>query len=85
MDICARLRARGGLRRAYAEVIDLSIDGCKVRSTEYNAGDGILITLAHLAPLPAHVLWVKDGAMGIQFATRLHPSVARHLASLRKS
>ena len=81
-DIKANVRARGSKLRVRAEVVDVSTDGCRILATDYFKGDEVLIALAHLAPIAGRICWVRDGAAGVQFATRLHPSVVSHLATL---
>lgn len=81
-DIKASVRARGSSLRVRAEVVDVSTDGCRMLTTDYSMGDEVLIALAHLAPIPGRICWVHDGAVGVQFGKRLHPSVVSHLASL---
>lgn len=81
-DITASIRARGSAVRTKAEVADLSANGCKLLSREYEAGDDVLIALAHLTPIIGRVRWVEDGAAGVEFNTPLHPSVVRHLSTL---
>src|SRR4051812_5373297 len=73
-DIKASVRARGSSLRVRADVVDVSVTGCKLLSTDYAVGDDVLIALAHLAPISGRICWVRDGAVGVQFATRLHPS-----------
>lgn len=81
-DIQASVRARGSKLRVRAEVVDISTDGCRIMATDYSMGDEVLIALAHLAPIAGRVCWVRDGAAGVKFGTRLHPSVVSHLATL---
>jgi lambda repressor-like predicted transcriptional regulator len=81
-DIEASVRARGSSLRIRAEVVDISTDGCRIHTTDYTVGDDILIALAHLAPISGRICWVREGAVGVQFGTRLHPSIVSHLASL---
>lgn len=81
-DFGASVRVRGSTVRMEAEVLDISTDGCKLRATGYNLGDEVIIVLAHLAPIPAHICWSGDGLVGVQFDAKLHPSIASHLASL---
>lgn len=81
-DITANVRARGSGLRVKAEVVDLSVEGCRFLSWDYQVGDDVLVALAHLAPVSGRVRWVKEGAVGVEFAARLHPSVVKHLSSL---
>lgn len=54
----------------------------QIHTTDHTVGDDILIALAHLAPISGRICWVREGAVGVQFGTRLHPSIVSHLASL---
>jgi len=81
-DIKANVRARGSGMRVKAEIVDLSPEGCKLLSTDYSPGDEVLIALAHLSPILGRVRWVKDGSVGVEFGTKLHPSVVKHLSTL---
>jgi hypothetical protein len=81
-EIKASVRARGSSLRVRADVVDISTDGCRILSTDYAMGDEVLIALAHLAPIAGRICWVRDGAVGVQFGTRLHPSIVSHLAAL---
>jgi hypothetical protein len=81
-DIRANVRARGSNIRVRAEVADVSATGCKLMTSEYYVGDDVLLALAHLAPIPGQVCWARDGAVGIRFRNRLHPSIVSHLATL---
>lgn len=81
-DIKACVRARGSKLRIRAEVVDISTDGCRILATDYSTGDDVLIALAHLAPIAGRICWVRDGAAGVKFGARLHPSVVSHLATL---
>lgn len=81
-DIKASVRARGSRLRVRANVVDISTDGCRILATDYAMGDDVLIALAHLAPIAGRICWVRDGAAGVQFGTRLHPSIVSHLAAL---
>ncbi|WP_213980071.1 PilZ domain-containing protein [Sphingomonas sp. dw_22] len=81
-DITANVRARGSGLRVKAEVVDLSVEGCRFLSWDYQVGDDVLIALAHLAPICGRVRWIKDGSVGVEFGSKLHPSVVKHLSSL---
>jgi hypothetical protein len=81
-DLKANLRARGSGVRVKAEVVDISVTGCGLLTRDYRPGDQLLVTIAHLAPVPAEVCWVRNGAAGLQFASRLHPSIVSHLGAL---
>jgi|GEM_PF-2455742 len=81
-DIEASVRARGSSLRLRAEVVDISTDGCRILASDYSPGDTVLIALAHLAPIAGRICWAREGAVGVQFETRLHPAIVRHLAAL---
>lgn len=81
-DITASIRARGSAVRTKAEVADLSANGCKLISREYETGDEVLIALAHLTPIIGRVCWAEEGAVGVEFSAPLHPSVVKHLSTL---
>lgn len=81
-DIQASVRARGSKLRVRADVVDVSTDGCRIMATDYVTGDEVLIALAHLAPIAGRICWARDGAAGVKFGTRLHPSIVSHLAAL---
>ncbi|NIJ19154.1 hypothetical protein FHS95_000823 [Sphingomonas naasensis] len=85
VELAANVRARGSRLRLRAEVVDISTDGCRILAQEYAPGDTVLIALAHLAPIAGRVCWAREGAIGVQFETRLHPAIVRHLAALGRA
>ena len=85
VELEANVRARGSRLRLRAEVVDISTDGCRILATDYAVDDTVLIALAHLAPIAGRVCWARDGAVGVQFETRLHPAIVRHLAALGRN
>ncbi|AQR72968.1 PilZ domain-containing protein [Sphingomonas sp. LM7] len=78
----AELRGRGTSRRIKAEVVDVSVTGCRLLTWACRLGDEVLVAIGHLSPVPAQVCWVHNGAIGVRFATKLHPSIVSHLAKL---
>jgi hypothetical protein len=42
----------------------------------------VWVGIAHLAPIPATVVWSREGVVGIRFKSPLHQSTVTHLGFL---
>ena len=80
--LTATIRTSGEVGRIKGEVVDVSVDGCKVFTWGLHEGDEVWVAIAHLAPMPARVCWSREGVVGLQFSGRLHQSLVTHLGFL---
>nr|WP_294813586.1 PilZ domain-containing protein [uncultured Sphingomonas sp.] len=80
--LTATIRASGEARRIKGEVADVSVEGCKVFTWGLHEGDEVWVGIAHLAPIPATVVWSREGVVGIRFKSPLHQSTVTHLGFL---
>lgn len=78
----ATIRANGEVRRIKGEVTDISVEGCKVFTWGLREGEELWIGIAHLAPMQACVVWVREGVAGLKFKGALHQSIVSHLGFL---
>ena len=62
-------------------VHDLSESGCRFRDDvdRLDEGEAVTIKLGQVGPIPATVMWCRDGFIGIRFDTPLYPSVMAHI------
>lgn len=80
--LTATIRTSGEIGRIKGEVVDVSIDGCKIFTWGLHEGDEIWVAIAHLTPMPARVCWSREGVVGVQFNGQLHASLVAHLGFL---
>jgi hypothetical protein len=79
VDIVIDVREYGGGRHR-AQMIDLSVSGCRVASATYlNENRRIFITLPGFGPLEAEVVWQIKGEYGCSFINGLHEAVYDHI------
>lgn len=79
VTIAGAVRARGAGRTA-AEIIDLNVAGCRIRTSgRYAAEDVVLVSIPGLQPLAARVAWSEADQFGASFTPPLHPAVVDHL------
>ena len=66
--------SRFGKRKV--QLINISAGGCCVETgLELPQGTAIIVTIPGLTPIGCEVRWSTQGAIGLQFAAPLHPSV----------
>jgi hypothetical protein len=59
---------RGGLDRALCKVVDLSTHGCRIQTySALRERTLIWLTLPHVGPCVANVVWADDFAAGLEF------------------
>lgn len=80
--LTATIRASGEVRRIKGEVADVSVEGCKVFTWGLHDGDEVWVAIAHLTPMPATVMWSREGVVGLKFKSPLHQSTVTHLGFL---
>jgi hypothetical protein len=80
--ITAKVRGARGISRVTADVLDLSVTGCRICTWSLTEGDDVWIAIGQLSPAKAKVVWVHEGFAGIQFVGQLHPSVVTHIAKM---
>lgn len=81
----AKCRMKSGMV-AEVRVLDLSIVGCMIarEAISFEEGGRVLVRLPGLEYMPATVLWIEDGLVGIEFERDLHDAVYdRLIPSLR--
>jgi len=76
-----KMRRRGSGFKVEVQLLDLSVHGCRLRTTGFAKGDQIFIAIAHLAPILASICWTGEGCVGVEFEIPLHPAIVAHLAS----
>ncbi|WP_025560875.1 PilZ domain-containing protein [Sphingomonas sp. UNC305MFCol5.2] len=80
--LTATIRASGEVRRIKGEVADVSAEGCKVFTWGLHESDEVWVAIAHLSPMPATVVWSREGVVGLRFKNPLHQSTVTHLGFL---
>jgi hypothetical protein len=80
--LTATIRASGEVRRIKGEVADVSVEGCKIFTWGLHEGDEVWVAIAHLSPMPATVMWSREGVVGLKFKNALHQSTVTHLGFL---
>lgn len=77
------IKGRVESRAIYADLVDISEGGCKLRGSRGFAriGDRITMKVGGVnAPL-GKVVWVDDKMVGIAFEGQMHPAVLDHLCA----
>lgn len=75
------VKGRVQSRAIYADLVDISVGGCKLCGSRGFAyvGDRVTIKIGSInAPLGT-VVWVEDRMAGIAFEGEMHPAVLDHL------
>ena len=80
VDLAAVIAHPRSGRRFTAEVVEISCEGCRLKSDQDMAiGDQIVVSIVGLARWPARVIWSCAGVTGVEFHTPLQPGeVARY-------
>ena len=67
--------------RETGTIENLSVGGCAVNAPGYfPVGARIFVSITKFQSFAGQVVWQKDGRIGIQFDTPLHPAVVDHIA-----
>lgn len=68
-------------RRSSAEITDLSMHGCKVRTspTLLAKNETVWIKLGSRDPLQGEVRWRKEDFAGVRWENPLHPAILDHI------
>ena len=75
----AAIRAHGKTAKP-GELIDLSIYGCRVASkTRFAEGGRVWLRFEGGSPMPATVIWCRDGHVGCRFDEKLDSGLFRRL------
>lgn len=78
------VRGRVQSRAIYADLIDISEGGCKLRGSHGFAriGDRVTLKVGNInAPL-GRVVWIDDRMAGIAFEGEMHSAVLDHLCAI---
>ncbi|MFN6935822.1 MAG: PilZ domain-containing protein [Tsuneonella sp.] len=77
--IVGRIYTAAGSREVV--ITDLSETGCQFTddADKLEPGNRLTIKIGPIGPLEAAARWRRDGRIGIEFATRLYPSVLDHI------
>lgn len=81
------VKGRVQSRAIYADLIDISEGGCKLRGSRGFAqiGDRVTMKVGGVnAPL-GKVVWIEDRMAGIAFEGEMHPAVLDHLCAMNGS
>lgn len=84
-EVLLQARCRKSAWKVYAvELADLSAGGCCIvgSSEAYATGDELTLRFAHLKPLKAHVRWVREDRVGVEFRIALDGRVIDELAQV---
>jgi hypothetical protein len=74
------VRAREGGRET-GIIENLSVGGCAIGAPGFYAvGARIFVTIGKFQSFAGRVVWNRDGRMGVEFETPLHPAVVDHIA-----
>jgi hypothetical protein len=58
-------------------MIDVSTLGCRIETDlSVAVGTRLVLSIPGLSPMGCEVRWVRNGALGLRFATPLHPLIA---------
>lgn len=69
------------MRKHCAELVDLSVAGCRVRSPfAILPGRALVIRIADLSPLLAVVRWCTASEVGLEFTRALDPRVVERIS-----
>lgn len=81
--LSATVQRFGGTAPSKHRVRDLSIGGMRIdQAAGLKPGATVLVTVGALEAVGATVVWVRDGAAGIEFAEPIDPDAARAKAAL---
>ena len=70
------------LGKRKVEWLDISNFGCRALcSLSLEVGTKVVLTMPGLAPIGAQIRWSRQGSLGLQFATPLHPLVLERLVA----
>lgn len=71
------------VRKHYAALIDISVNGCRVLSPfNLPAGCSLIVKITDLAPMLATVRWSTSEALGLQFSQALDARIVDRIATL---
>ena len=74
------VRAREGGRET-GTIENLSVGGCAITAPGYfPVGARLFVTISKFQSFAGQVVWNKDGRMGGEFETPLHPAIVDHIA-----
>lgn len=72
------------VRKHYAALIDISVDGCRVRSPFHlQQGCTLIVRIADLTPMHATVRWSTNEALGLKFTHPLDARIIDRIANLK--
>lgn len=70
------------LGKRKVELLDISNFGCRALcSLNVEPGTKVVLTMPGLAPIGAQIRWSRQGSLGLEFATPLHPLVLHRLVA----
>lgn len=75
------LEAVVGNRTCQVAMFDLSVEGCKMETSDRQvaAGEDVAFTLPGGHPVTGRVVWTQDGYAGVFFDQPLHEALVAHL------
>ena len=73
------------VRRHFAELTDISVNGCRVLSPfQVAIGCALVVRIAELAPLHATVRWCTVDALGLQFSSPLDARIVEMISNANR-
>ncbi|MPS69204.1 MULTISPECIES: PilZ domain-containing protein [Novosphingobium] len=84
-EVLLRARCRKSSWHVFAvELSDISEGGCCIvgNAEDFEPGQSVALRIAHLKAIPAHVRWIRESRVGIEF---LSPLGSRVIGDLDKA
>ncbi len=77
------VKGRVQSRAIFADLIDISEGGCKLRGSRGFAriGDRITMKVGGISAPLGKVVWIEDRMAGIAFEGEMHPAILDHLCA----
>ena len=78
---CVEVEALVAGRLGRATVSDLSVNGCRIETSNgfVSPGDPIVLRLPNSIRMAGTVVWRDERNAGVEFRTSMHPAVVAHL------
>jgi hypothetical protein len=81
LEVPAALNHAHPAKRVDAELLDLSLTGCRVLAAKaYAAGTELPVKILGLEAWPARVVWNDAWSLGVEFDNPMHVAVVEHYA-----